>query len=363
MIYGAELLDPTTLPYKTRWAEEKDVSSLRTVLKDQLNERDVPYHRAPWYKTGFYKESNHWLEVESAKAGFKLINSEQVKVSDITMVQKAKTDKEDLYFKATTKVSHFENSLTEHLSFYYPRKSVSVVTTHSKEPWFIMKDLSGTPLRQLKNKELWKKALQEYAQLQVEETKHIDKVIQMGVPDRRIHVLKKNIQDHLLEMCQTGLSDKETSEVMAIQSELLDMCNQIEGSIPNSIDHGDLHSNNIQFMKDDPFFFDWGDASVTHPFFSTRVFWNAIDELVDSEDEWLKMVDYFRPYYLEPWTVFASMHELEKILLISDQLSCVHRGLGWHLYINPNRENIKESERRPSQWLQVLLEHRNAVAK
>ncbi|MGD6831366.1 hypothetical protein ACQCT5_04350 [Sutcliffiella halmapala] len=97
---------------------------------------------------------------------------------------------------------------------------------------------------------------------------------------------------------------------------------------------------------------------MSHPFFSTRIFWHAIDELLKSESEWLDTVNEFRPYYLEPWTQFAPMHELERILRISDQLASVYRALGWHLHITPHRKNKEDSRKKPAQWLQVLLEHR-----
>jgi RIO-like serine/threonine protein kinase len=41
-------------------------------------------------------------------------------------------------------------------------------------------------------------------------------------------------------------------------------------NVPASLHHGDLHDGNI-FVRDGGFlFFDWGDSSVTHPFFSLR---------------------------------------------------------------------------------------------
>jgi hypothetical protein len=123
----------------------------------------------------------------------------------------------------------------------------------------------------------------------------------------------------------------------------------------------DLHSGNIQYIDTQPVFFDWGDAAISHPFFSTWIFWHAMDELLESESEWLDTVNEFRPYYLEPWTQFAPMHELERTLRISDQLACVYRALDWHLYITPHRKNKVDSQKKPAQWLKVFLEHRELI--
>jgi aminoglycoside phosphotransferase (APT) family kinase protein len=130
------------------------------------------------------------------------------------------------------------------------------------------------------------------------------------------------------------------------------------GFIPPSIDHGDLHSNNIHVRDEGMVFFDWGDATVTHPFFSTAVFWNALEELVDSESEWPKMVQQFKPYYLTAWSKYAAREELARMSEISDQLACVYRALSWYLYINPTRKDISDTYQRPAQWLQILLEKR-----
>ncbi|AQQ52325.1 hypothetical protein [Planococcus lenghuensis] len=64
--------------------------------------------------------------------------------------------------------------------------------------------------------------------------------------------------------------------------------------------------------------FDWGDAAITHPFLIVRVFWNSLAE----------------------------------------QIGCLYRAFGWHLYINPHREDRIDSFKRPAQWLQLLLDHR-----
>jgi len=47
--------------------------------------------------------------------------------------------------------------------------------------------------------------------------------------------------------------------------------------------------------------------------------------LIGIESEWLDMVKAFKFYYLEPWTKFTPIDELEILLFISHQLSCVYR--------------------------------------
>ncbi len=329
-------------------------------MTKQVNNTHV--HRAPWFLQNFHKRMEEWVQTEVVKARHTLTGMlEQVKESDFCLIVRVPTTEGDFYFKATGSAASHEAALSEHLDNTYPGKSVAIVATNQSEGWLLMKDVEGEPLRCLKDKELWMRAIHHYAELQVSEVENVETLLSIGVTDRRMHVIKGEIAQHLAGMCATGLNEEETAKVMALQPELLRMCDEMDKILPATLDHGDLHSANIRLVRGDIVFFDWGDASVTHPFFSTRVFWHALDDLIESESEWLAMVNEFRPYYLEPWTKFAPMHELEKALQISDQLACVVRALSWHLYLTPSREDKAESFKRPSQWLQLLLEHRALV--
>ncbi|WP_421385202.1 aminoglycoside phosphotransferase family protein [Bacillus salacetis] len=287
---------------------------------------------------------------------------EIIKSADPEFVLKVRTEKESFYFKSIGPAWAFESRLSEHLSKTYSGKTADIIAVHPTKPWMLMREIKGELLRKKRDKRVWQRALQEYAELQVQEVTNIQKLLALGVPDRGISVLKNQIDNHLEEMCKTGLEDEETKIVLALKPELLQLCEEMEGTIPLSLDHGDLHTANIYDTEGKLAFIDWGDASITHPFFSTRIFWNSMYELIDHDEEWLDMTNEFRPFYLEPWTAFASMDELKKLLRLSDQLGCLHRAVGWHLYTLPFQD-IEEFKKRPAQWLQVLLEYRSLVKK
>lgn len=313
----------------------------------------------PWLKDGWNVAVWSWITETAREANITIKGpAQQNKASDLGMVLCIPTTVGDLYFKATLPVLRFEATLSKFISILHKDNSVAIVDIYENEGWLLMHDIGGKSLRELKDKPLYQRAIDVYANLQVRESEYVEKLVAMGVPDRRLHIVKAEIEEHLFGMCATGLNEEETAAVMALKPELLRMCDDMEGVVPYSIDHGDLHSANIRYVDDCVVFFDWGDATVTHPFFSTRVFWNSLDELIESEDEWLDMVNQFKPYYLAPWTQYASLEALERLSLISDQLACVYRALSWYLYITPNRGNMTESHNKPAQWLQVLLEHR-----
>lgn len=317
----------------------------------------------PWSEKNYYDKVNGWIGEELNKVNLNTKGDiEHVKETDLTLLLRVPTDKEDYYFKAVGAASKFEAAFSQELYRKCPGKTVDVLGIHETEGWLLMKDLYGDALRMRKDKKLWQRAISEYAELQVSQIGNVDKFLQIGVPDRRMPTLKEEINQHLEEMCLTGLAKEETNQILSLLPILLEMCDEMD-SIPASIEHGDLHTNNIQIVENNLVFFDWGDASISHPFFSTRIFWHALDDLISSEAEWLGIVEEFRPHYLEPWTKFGAMKEIDNILRISDELACVQRALSWHLYITPNRKDKLDSYNKPSQWLRLLLEHRALVGK
>ncbi len=315
--------------------------------------------QAEWYSTAWYNDVYNWIAGRTAENKLRVIGAiSEIKATDLSLVLRVPTDQGDIYFKATTGAASHEARLSLYLYRLLGQKVSSIIATDEQRHWLLMRDIGGRRLRELRDEMTWKRAIEDYASIQLLMVAHVDALISMGVPDRRLPVLRQEIEQHLAGMCSTGLSSEETVNVMALQPELMRMCDQIDGSIPASLDHGDLHSANIHVRDEEVVFFDWGDASVTHPFFSTAVFWNALEELVDSESVWPQMVQKFKPYYLAAWSKYTTQEELARMSAISDQLASVYRALSWYLYINPTRKDVKDTYRRPAQWLQILLDQR-----
>lgn len=331
------------------------------VVQQWYEEREVPKVRAPWFRDGYYDETNKWIKTELEKAGYlKTGNIEQVKATDFSLVQILPTNLGKVYFKAVSEAAEYEPAISNYIDKAHPGKTTSIISIHSANAWMLMKDIEGTPLRSIKDKAIWEKAILDYAELQIAEMNHIRTLLDLGVPNRDLTLLREHIYKYLEGMCDTGLCAEDKGKVMSIQNELMEMCDELAEILPIvSIDHGDLHSANIQFIEDNTVFLDWGDAIITHPFFSTRVFWNSLYELTenDTDEEWQEMIAHFRPIYLEAWSKFAPKNILERALAISDQLGCIQRALSYYLYYTPNTEDQSDFNK-PSLWLLALLEER-----
>lgn len=317
---------------------------------------------APWFEETYMLKIENWIKEVLQDEGLTLADGlQELKKTDFSLVLLVPTNAANLYFKGTRSSTHHEAATSLYFHRAYPGKSTGVVRIEETEGWLLMNELGGVPIRQLKDKRVWQEAINEYANLQVSEFVNLERLRKLNIPNRTLFALREDIINHLEGMCDTGLSPEEKVAVMKLQPELLKMCDELEELLPvHTIDHSDLHSANIQYDDGKIKFLDWGDASLTHPFFSTRVFWNSLFELVDNDPEWLAMIDEFRPCYLQPWTAYAPMEKLDRALKISDQLGCIHRAVSWYSYLNPSVADQSEFKK-PSQWLQALLEEREFV--
>jgi aminoglycoside phosphotransferase (APT) family kinase protein len=95
------------------------------------------------------------------------------------------------------------------------------------------------------------------------------------------------------------------------------------------LNHGDFHDNNIFFQDGRFLIFDWGDCTVSHPFYSLRttfvsLYWSL------NLDEGSPELDRLRDIYLEPWSTFEPTERLLEAFKLSQRLAAVNGALVWH---------------------------------
>lgn len=312
-----------------------------------------------WSNEAYKKEMLKWASSVIDEE----VTFEEVKNTDMSIVLKGTTGTGTVYLKSVNEAAHFEAGLTAFIAHEFTGRTVDLLAIENQNNWVLMRELPGKSLREVKTMDAYTLCISSYADFQKETIPKNSQLLSLGVTDRRLPVLKKEIDEHLEAMCGTGLNEEETAKILALKSELLSACDEMLGVLPDALDHGDLHSGNV-FVEGETYrFFDWGDASITHPFLSVRVFWNSLFELLeeDTDENWMKKIAEFRPVYLDRWKNFASPDVLERQLYLAEQVGCVYRALSWHLYITPYRLDKEDSYNKPAQWLQLLLDHRSLL--
>ena len=188
--------------------------------------------------------------------------------------------------------------------------------------WMLMAD-GGTRLRELIEEERdlgrWLDVLPRYAELQVDLAVDADRLVAVGCPDRRLGSLPSQYE-RLLEQVP--------HEFGGTVPRVSEMCAQIASlGIPETIQHDDLHDAQV-FVRDGQYlFFDWGDSCVSHPFLSMsitlegQIAW-GLDDVEGSVD-----LAPFRDAYLEPYTRYAPLGELQEALDVALRLGWVCRAV------------------------------------
>src|SRR5678815_6102596 len=84
---------------------------------------------------------------------------------------------------------------------------------------------------------------------------------------------------------EKGLTSAEFHQLQDLTPRFEQICaDLIAFGIPDSLNHGDFHDGNVLLKNGRITFFDWGDASVTHPFVSLLTFFVSIEISLELDD-------------------------------------------------------------------------------
>jgi class 3 adenylate cyclase len=148
--------------------------------------------------------------------------------------------------------------------------------------WLLLGD-AGTRLGVGSGPEPWLSVLPGYAELQRDEVTHTAEYLSGGVPDRRIATFSALYEAMLCaELTARG--------------------------IPETLQHDDLHGNNVYPHSGTTRILDWGDSCVSHPFVTLYVTFLHLEKLggLARGDPWFVRL---RDAYLEPWGRPAELRE------------------------------------------------------
>src|SRR5581483_529003 len=203
------------------------------------------------------------------------------------------------WFKECAPVQAFEPALTAALSHRWPALVTEVLAHDVGRSWLLLAD-AGTPVASLGNPpDVWMTVLPQYAELQQSEVSHVDEHLSAGVPDLRVAMLPARYDELLAG--DLPLAPDEVGRLRAFAPRFAELCAQLAAAgIPPSVQHDDLHMNNLYVDGDALRIIDWGDASIAHPFASLVITFRFLEQVggVPPGDPWFIRL---RDAYLEPW--------------------------------------------------------------
>ena len=271
-----------------------------------------------------------WLDRQFEELGLQSTGSvEQPHVRPWSTVLRIPTTGGDVWFKANIPLLAYEAAVVELLAARRPDFVPGLLATDLERGWMLMAD-GGERLREIveRDRDLgrWLDVLPRYGQLQIDMARDLDRLLDLGLPDRRLETLAGQY-DELIGRVET-VTEEESRRLRALVPEIAELCDRLASAgVPETIQHDDFHDGQVFIRDGDYLFFDWGDACVSHPFFSMSVTLEGglawgLDDIEDSED-----IARYRDAYLGPFRGFAAWEELQAAHEIALRLGWICRAL------------------------------------
>jgi hypothetical protein len=284
-----------------------------------------------WTDPLWIAAAHEWIRVQLARLGAALTGPiEQPHVRPWATVMRVPTDEGLVWFKANAPVLAHEAAVVSVIAGRRPDRVPELLAADLERGWMLMGD-GGLRLREIVERERslrrWLELLPLYAQLQIDLAADADELVALGSPDRRLAVLGSQYE-HLLDHGVEGLPE---AELRGLTARVGEMCDRLASfGLPETIQHDDLHDGQV-FVRDGRYlFFDWGDACVSHAFFTMAVTLEGVlawglDDVEGSEE-----IEPYRDAYLEPFAGYATRPELEEAHTIALRLGWLCRALNVH---------------------------------
>ena len=286
-----------------------------------------------WTDTGWLAGVKAWLDRRLEELGLQSNGAiEQPHVRAWSTVLRIPTTGGDVWFKANMPLLAYEAAAVRLLAARRPDSVPRLLATDVDRGWMLMAD-GGERLREVVERERdlgrWLDILPRYGQLQIDMAEDRERLLRLGLPDRRLETLANQYEELIVGV--QSVTPDESRRLRALVPTIAELCERLASAgVPETIQHDDLHDGQV-FVRDGHYlFFDWADACVSHPFFSMSVTLEGqlawgLDDVEGSED-----IAPYRDAYLEPFRGFAAQAELQAAHEIALRLGWICRALNWH---------------------------------
>jgi hypothetical protein len=234
----------------------------------------------PWQDPAWAADAEDWITAGCARAGLARTGTALARGRPYSVVARVPTSGGTVWFKASPPPASFEPALIGALADWFPERFPAPVALDLDRAWSLTTD-GGPTLAQARERtedlSAWHAMLRGYARLQYDLAPYAGELLDLGLPDLRPDSVPgqfdKLLADPATERA-VGAPDGITADryhaLQAVAPRLRDWCGELDDlAIPVSLDHADMHPNNVFAAANNPF--DWGDAAVAHPFCSLLI--------------------------------------------------------------------------------------------
>lgn len=291
-----------------------------------------------WRDPGFLDAAHAWIAARLAERGRSVVGAvEQPHVTDWSTVMRAPTDDGPVWFKANDDTMRHEAAVTALIAPLSAGRVPMPLAGDPRTGWLLLAD-AGPRLRDVipreRSLERWHDVLEVYARIQLACEDEVDALLAAGLPDRRLPTLPAAYADLLAQLDD---ADPRLPDAGAID----DLCARLASyGIRETVQHDDLHDGQVFLGSGVHQVLDWGDACVSHPFFTLAVTlegvvaWGVDDE-EGSEDLEPHLAAYLRPYEER----YAG--DLREAARLAMRLGWVCRAVNGHLPHDPGQTHTR----------------------
>ena len=296
----------------------------------------------PWTDPSWQAEAHAWIHAEVELLGVGVVGAiEQPHIVPWSTVMRVPTGAGDVYFKANAPELSHEAAVTTLLARLRPDCVPRPLAVELERGWMLMAD-AGTRLREAIERERdldpWLEVLPLYAGVQLDLADHVDELLALGTPDLRLATLAAKYERLLDELA--GLTPEERRRLRGLVPYVAELCDDLGAyGVPETIQHDDFHDGQVYVRDGRYLLLDWGDACVSHPFFTLSVTLEGsiawgLDDVRDSVD-----VTPFRDAYLERFTPKGA--ELVAACAVALRLGWVCRAVNGHFPGQPDQTRTR----------------------
>jgi Phosphotransferase enzyme family len=330
---------------------------------------------ALWTSSAFVEEARAWVAAKLALRGIRLTGEwEQPHARVWSSTIRFETTEGRFWFKVNGSGTAYEASLVALLNELCPGLTPEVLAYDSAEAWSLTRH-AGPVMRSTAAPDAlwlrWERLLPRYGQAQLDLAEARTQLLATGAPDRSPERLPLEYRRLLGKLTARSVEDGglTAEQVSALERALPsyhDTCAELAASpVPNSIQHDDLHSNNVCWPGDaddvtSVRIIDWGDASVGHPFGTMLATLNSIafhaglrsGHHMINEPRLLRI----RDAYLEPFSRLGGRAELQHWVMLARSIGCLTRALSWERALQDAPGAVAAEQEFPVRaWLLDLL--------
>jgi hypothetical protein len=253
----------------------------------------------PWRDPDWIAGAHAWIEEQADRLGLERAGEiEQPHVYPWSTVMRVPTVTGDVWFKANGAELRHEAALVNLVAERAPDRVPPLLAADLERGWMLMAD-AGRRLREViaaeRSLDRWLDVLPATARIQLAMEPDVDALLALGVPDMRLATLPDGYA-RLMDALQAE------HRFRAAHARVVELCEELATyGVAETLQHDDLHDGQVFVRNGTHLIMDWGDACISHPFFTLSVTveggiaW-GVDDVENSEDTEPYIHAYLAPY-------------------------------------------------------------------